>query len=300
VGLARRASISRFDQASECAPGGRAPHVLERPTIRKMTAIRFPKTVGEPFSPELELHLGAVTLRGTSVAARATAFAVPEFGVALDVGRMSPTIAAQPVVLLSHGHLDHLSGVLAYLNVRARFHTGEPTRLVVPESIARPLGQALALMPGMESVRKRLRLDEVIVGVTPGERVAVPGGTAVPFAMDHGIETLGWALRKPRGRRPVLVYAADGSTEPFFAEPGLLDAGVAVVECTFLERNRKVAARIAKHCHVSDWVDLAPKLRCDHLVLAHLPPMPGPEISMLLAPLAKRLPGRLVAWSTAE
>jgi len=262
--------------------------------------VGFPKAVGEPFSPELELRLAGVTLRGTSVAARATAFAVTEFGVALDVGRMSPTIAAQPVVLLSHGHLDHLSGILACLNVRARFHKGEPTRLVVPEGIAGPLGQALALMPGMESVRKRLRLEDVIVGVRAGERVDVPGGTAVPFVVDHSVATLGWALRRPRKRRPIFVYASDGSTEPFVAEPGLLDAGVAVVECTFLERNRKVAARLAKHAHLSDWVALAPELRCDHLVLAHLPPMPAGQIATLLAPLAERLHGRLVAWSAGH
>jgi len=268
--------------------------------MRAVTAVVFPRAVGEPFSPELELRVSDVTLRGTSVAARATAFAVPEFGVALDVGRMSPTIAAQPVVLLSHGHLDHLSGVLAYLNVRARFHTGDPTRLVVPESVAGPLGQALALMPGMESVRKRLRLEDVIVGARAGEPVTLPGGTAVPFAVDHGLATLGWALRRPRKRRPVLVYAADGSTEPFTADPGLLDAEVTVVECTFLERNRKVAARLAKHAHLSDWVTLAPKLRCDYLVLAHLPPMPSAEIAPLLAPLAECFPGRLVAWSAAE
>jgi ribonuclease Z len=265
-----------------------------------VTAIQFPRTVGDSFPPELELRLGGVTLRGTSVAARATALAVPEFGVALDVGRMSPTIAAQPVVLLSHGHLDHLSGVLAYLNVRARFHKGEPPRLVVPESVAGPLTQALALMPGMESVRTRMRLEDVIVGVAPGERIRLPGGTAVPFAVNHGIPTLGWTLRRPHRRRPDLVYAADGSTEPFAAEPGLLDAEVAVVECTFLERNRKVAARFAKHAHLSDWVALAAKLRCDHLVLAHLPPMPAAEIATLLEPLAERLPGRLVAWSAGN
>jgi ribonuclease Z len=265
-----------------------------------VTAIRFPQAVAEPFSPELELQLAGLTLRGTSVAARATAFAVPELGVALDIGRMSPIIAAQPVVLLSHGHLDHLSGVLAYLNVRARFHKGQPPRLVVPESVSGPLTQALAMMPGMESVRKRLRLADVIVGVTPGERVKLPGGTAVPFAVDHGITTLGWALRRPRRRRPVLVYAADGSTEPFVADPGLLDAAVAVVECTFLERNRKVAARMARHAHLSDWVALAPELRCDHLVLAHLPPMPAVEIATLLAPLAERFQGRLVAWSAPK
>jgi hypothetical protein len=33
-------------------------------------------------------------------------------------------------------------------------------------------------------------------------------------------------------------------------------------------------------------------------VLAHLPPLPGPEISKLLAPLAERLPGHLVAWAS--
>ena len=114
-----------------------------------MNAIQFPRAAGAAYSPDLELRLGDMTVRGTSVAARATAFAVPTLGVALDVGRMSPTMAEQPVVLLSHGHLDHLSGVLAYLNVRARFHAGEPTRLVAPEPVAAALRQALAVMPGM-------------------------------------------------------------------------------------------------------------------------------------------------------
>jgi ribonuclease Z len=264
-----------------------------------VTNLLFPKVAGEPFASELELQLAGLTLRGTSVAARATAFAVGEFGVALDVGRMSPTIAAQPVVLLSHGHLDHLSGVLAYLNVRARFHAGEPTRLVAPEEVAERLRQALALMPGMESVRKRLRLDEAIVGVRSNERVTVPGGTAVPFAVDHGIQTLGWALRRTRQRRPALVYAADGSTEPFSANPRLLDAAVAIVECTFLERNRKVAARLAKHAHLSDWISLAPRLSCDHLVLAHLPLMAPAELAALAAPLAEALRGELVLWALA-
>ncbi len=234
------------------------------------------------------------------MAARATAFAVPEFGVALDVGRMSPAIAAQPVVLLSHGHLDHLSGVLAYLNVRARFYSGKSTRLVTPDGVAGRLRDALNVMPGMESVRKRMRLEEAIVGVAPGTRVRVPGGSAVAFPVDHGIETLGWALRRPRRRRPDLVYASDGSTEPFAADPGLLDAAVAVVECTFLGRNRKVAARLAKHAHLSDWVALAPELRCDHLVLAHLPPTPPDELAALLAPLRETFRGTLVPWALPE
>ena len=248
------------------------------------------------YSPELELRVAGLTLRGTSIAARATAFAVPSLGVALDVGRMSPTMAEQPVVLLSHGHLDHLSGVLAYLNVRARFHVGEATRLVAPGPVAAALRQALAVMPGMESVRKRMRLEDAIVGAAPGDTIALPAGNATAFALDHGVPALGWSLRRKRSRRPNLVYAADGSTAPFAADPGLLDARVAVVECTFVEKNRRVAARLAKHAHLKDWVEIAASLRCDHLVLAHLPQLPAGEIAALVAPLADRLPGRLVAW----
>jgi len=262
-----------------------------------VNAIRFPRAAGGGYSPDLELRIAGLTLRGTSVAARATAFAVPTLGVALDVGRMSPTMAEQPVVLLSHGHLDHLSGVLAYLNVRARFHGDEPTLLVAPEPVASALRQALAVMPGMESVRKRLRLEDVIVGASAGDTLELPHGRATAFALDHGVPALGWSLKRPRRRRPDLVYAADGSTAPFAADPALLDARVAVVECTFVDRNRRVAARLAKHAHLKDWVEIAPSLRCDYLVLAHLPPQPAEEIEALVAPLAECLPGRLIAWT---
>ncbi len=257
----------------------------------------FPCATGAGYAPDLELRVAGLTVRGTSIAARATAFAVPALGVALDVGRMSPTMAEQPVVLLSHGHLDHLSGVLAYLNVRARFHRGQPTALVAPGPVAAALRSALAAMPGMESVRKRMRLEDAVVGVAAGDTVALPRGTATAFALDHGVPALGWALRRPRRRRPDLVYAADGSTAPFAADPALLDARVAIVECTFLENNRRVAARLAKHAHLKDWLEIAPALRCDHLVLAHLPPMPAAEVGALVAPLAARLTGQLIAWA---
>ncbi len=258
----------------------------------------LPRPVESGAPAELEMRLGGLTLAGTSVAARATGFAVPEFGVALDVGRLTPRLAAQPVVLLSHGHLDHVAGILAYLNVRARFHAGAPPRVAAPRAVAEPLLAALAVMPGMEAVRKRLRLEDTILGVEPGDTVAVPGGVAAAFALDHGVPSLGWALRRPGEERPCLVYTGDGTVAPFAADPGLLDAGVAVVECTFVERNRRIAARLARHAHILDWVELAPGLRCDRLVLAHLPPLPAAELLTLAAPLAAALAGELVLWTS--
>ncbi len=261
-----------------------------------MGTLRLPHRVGDAGSAELELRLGAVTLRGSSVAARATAFAVPEAGVALDLGRLTPSIVSQPVVLISHAHMDHLSGLLAYLNVRARFHADEPPLLVLPASAADPMRRALELMPGLESVRRRFDLGEVVRGAGPGDTVALPGGGAVAFSLDHSVPALGWRLGAAGGARPDLVYALDSEAGIFGDDPFLLDAAAVVVECTFVERNRRVAARLSKHAHVLDWLELAPRLACDHLVLAHLPPLGAERLRELLAPLAGAFPGTLVPW----
>jgi ribonuclease Z len=237
------------------------------------------------------------TLLGTSLAAKATAFAVPDLGVALDLGRLTPHLAEQPTVLLSHGHLDHLAGVLAYLNLRARFHQQEPTALYGPAEVMEPLKRALEVMPGMESVRKRMRLEVVLRSVAPEEEVALPCGRARAFALDHGVPTLGWAITLPEARRPSLVFAADSTTEPFLARPELLDAEVAIVECTFMGPNRRFAAELSGHTHLQEWEALAPRLQCGLLILAHLPELPAREMATLAAPLAAALSGQLVLWA---
>jgi ribonuclease Z len=265
-----------------------------------MRGISFPGVAGGWGPAELEAAFGGLTLRGTSVAARATAFAVPELGVTVDLGRLTPAIAAQPVVLLTHAHLDHLSAVLAYLNVRARFHREAPPRLVVPREVAAPLREALRVMPGVDSVRKRLDVDAAIIGVEAGEELALPRGRAACFAVVHGRPALGWRVFRKEETRPAFVFGGDGTTDPFVEDPRLLDARVAVVECTFLEENRRVAARLALHAHLKDWIELAPRLTCDVLLLAHLPPTPRADLERLLAPLAEACACEVVAWAQAE
>jgi ribonuclease BN (tRNA processing enzyme) len=270
---------------------------LTRRYNRGVARIVFPDAVAAEVPPELELARRGFTLHGTSVAARATAFAVPELGVALDVGRLTPAIAEQPVVLISHGHMDHISGLLAYLNLRARFHPEETPRVHCPETMVAPLQQALTLMPGMEAVRRRLDLEQVIRAAMPGESVPLPGGTATAFSVDHSVPTLGWQLWGRPNRRPLVAFAADGTTAPYVAAPELLDAQVAVVECTFVEKNRRVAARMSRHAHIADWTEVAAQLTCDALVLAHLPPLTPSMLARLALPLAQALPGELVLWT---
>lgn len=259
--------------------------------------IVFPEVDAYSGLPDLVLAAGDLTLRGVSLAARATGFTVEELGIALDLGRMSPVVARQPSVLLTHGHLDHMAAILAYLNLRARFHREEPPRILAPAALAADLCRALSLMPGLEPVERRLDLGSVIVGVEAGETHRLGEAEIRSFAVDHGVPALGWSIRRVGSPRPDLVYAGDSSTVPFEADPSLLDARVAIVECTFIEPNRRVAARLARHAHILDWVQLAPRLSCDTMVLAHLPDLSAGKLAQLAAPLARPLLGDLVLWS---
>ncbi|MCS7182442.1 MAG: MBL fold metallo-hydrolase [Thermoanaerobaculum sp.] len=259
-----------------------------------MGELRFPLRHHARTPAELVLQLGEFYLVGTSIAARATAFALPRLGLAVDVGRLTPTLAAQPTLLITHAHLDHTAGLLAYLNLRARANEA-PCTVWVPAPIRGALVEALRHFPGMESVHKRMDLQEVIRPAQEDLPFTLPDGTVVQaFAVEHGIPTLGWAVTPAGGKRPLVVFAADGDPRWFQQRPQLLEAQVAVVECTYVGENRRLAARLSLHAHLLDWVELAPQLPCEVLVLAHLPEGPIPRRQWEL--LAQVFPGTLVVW----
>ena len=93
-----------------------------------------------------------------------------------------------------------------------------------------------------------------------------------------------------------MVFAGDGTVEPFRTDPSLLDAEVAVVDCSFIDPGTRVAARLGGHGHIMDWIELLPDLSCDALVLAHLPPEATAEA--ILERLPEDLPGTatIVPW----
>lgn len=256
----------------------------------------LPSRAGDPW--ELVLDLGDARIVGGSVAALATAFAVEPLGVAVDIGRCSAVLAAQPTVLLTHCHSDHVAGLIAWLSARARRFRGEPCRVVVPAARRDALLEALLRWPDLDGVRRRLDLAEVLVPASPGSVVGLEDGVwAQSFAAHHGAPSLGWRIAREGASRPLAVFAGDGTVLPFRAAPELLDADVALVECSFVEPGYRVAARLGGHAHLADWLELAPRLTCDRLVLAHLPADLDPARLEALVAAARGDGPALVAWS---
>jgi glyoxylase-like metal-dependent hydrolase (beta-lactamase superfamily II) len=257
--------------------------------------VRFPTVATEHW--ELQLELGGHRLVGYSVAALATAFVVERWRTAVDMGRCSAILAAQETVLLSHCHSDHVAGLVAWLSAHTRRHRDSPTRIVVPDERRAQLLAALEIWPDLDGVRRRVDLDEAMVGASPGSVIELTdGGVAGAFAVRHNTATLGWAVSDGGDSRPAMVFAGDGTVEPFRDDPTLLDAVMAVVDCSFIEPGTRVAARLGGHGHLTDWLELLPDLSCDALVLAHLPPEATAE--SVLAQLPDELPGTalVVPW----
>jgi ribonuclease BN (tRNA processing enzyme) len=260
--------------------------------------IRFPEAAPGSLS-ELRLECSDLDLVGTSVAALATAFAVAGLRTAVDMGRCSALLAAQETVLLTHCHSDHVAGLVAWLSAHTRRYQGAPTRVVLPEERRDALLAALDIWPELTGVRRRVRLHEVLVPAAPGDTVELAnGGWARAFAVHHSVPSLGWAVGRTGSARPLIVFAGDGTTRPFEEDPGLLDADVAIVDCSFVDEGTRVAARLGGHGHLQDWITLLPSLRCDTLVLAHLPAEATAEtVSARL--LAVRASGPIVVPWTA-
>jgi len=246
---------------------------------------------------ELKLDTAGAAFAGVSIAALATAFAIDGFKTAIDMGRCSALLAAQETVLLTHCHSDHVAGLIAWLSAHTRRHRGCPTRIVVPEGRRAALLAALEIWPDLDGVRRRVDLDEAMVSASPGTTIELAGsGSARAFEVRHNTASLGWALSNGSDRRPVMVFAGDGTIEPFRDDPDLLDADVAVVDCSFIDPGTRVAARLGGHGHIMDWIELLPELSCDALVLAHLPPETTAE--SFLERLPEKLPGTatVVPW----
>lgn len=232
--------------------------------------IRFPARLRSP-PAELALRAAGIELAGLSLGAVATAFAVDAWKVAVDMGRCTPMLSAQDSVLLTHCHSDHLAGLVAWLSSRTRISRTPRTRVFVPVARRAELLAMLRTWPDLDRVRRRLPLDEVVVGVRPDDEVRLAGGWARAFATHHTVPSLGWQLGASGEKRPRLVFTGDSTIEPFRARPELLDAAIAVVDCSLLEPGARVVARLSGHSHLLDWRELAGELSCDNLVFCHLP-----------------------------
>lgn len=233
------------------------------------------------------------TIIGYSVAGEETVVAIPELDVCFDIGKAPEQIIPINNVLLTHGHIDHTSGIAYYLSHR-QFCGQAPGNVLIPEQLKAPLEQ---ILDGWG----RLDGNEVpcnIVGVKDGSEFKVkPNIKARVFKTAHNWTSVGYCILETRKKlkekfhglrgpeivelkkqgveienrieMPLVTYLGDTSAADYSALDYVKKSRILITECTFFIDEHKDRAKAGKHTHVDQLADMLMKLDNEYVVLTH-------------------------------
>jgi ribonuclease Z len=272
-----------------------------------------------------QVQAGPYTIRGISVGGVYTSLYVPELGVMFDVGAPARSFIGAAALFLSHGHVDHIGALSSFLGIRALSGKTKPLKVFMPAPIVEHVLAALKAMSAMQ----RYELEIEAVGLEPDQVVALRGDLLVrAFRTFHPVPSLGYQLvrriqklrpehagmagpeiarRRRAGEelfdvidRPELAYATDTLARVLETEPSMLESRVLILECTFLDERKSLAATHAGcHIHLDELLAMADRFANEHLVLMHFSQIYKPREVVEI--LARRCPpgllSRIVAFA---
>lgn len=260
---------------------------------------------------------GSLTLRGISVGGVYTTLQVPELSVLLDVGLPLRAFCAADHIFLSHGHVDHMGGLLGLLGVRGMMNKPKPPRLFLPADIEADLQAMLVTASRLQ----RFPLEVETVPMRPGDALRVTNTLWVrAFRTHHPVPSLGFqffrrvnklkpefmslsgqeiAARKLRGdplfteaEHLELCYATDTLARVLDTNPSMLTSKVLALECTFYDERKSLAdAHAGCHIHLDELIERADSFENEHLVLMHTSQIYSPREAREI--IARRCPKSL-------
>ena len=233
------------------------------------------------------------TIIGYSVAGEETVVAIPELDVCFDVGKAPEQVIPINNVLLTHGHIDHASGIAYYLSHR-QFSGQEAGTVLLPSDLIAPMQKLLDAWGQLDGNSVPANL----VGVREGDEYRIkPNIVARVFATAHNRGSVGYCILERRkklkdeyiglhSRRlvelkkqgveierkieiPLVSYLGDTSAADYSKIELVRDSKILITECTFFIQEHKDRAKAGKHTHVDDLANMLRKMNNEYVVLTH-------------------------------
>jgi ribonuclease Z len=266
----------------------------------------------------VSIEAAGIIVEGVSIAGHESFYKLPAFRTLLEFGRAPEDTVAYSNVCVSHGHLDHMAGLVHHAS-RRRLAGLPAARVFVPKEAIAGVRQWVEACESLEGFRYEVE----IVPAQPGDRVALRNDlelTVLPGR--HRVPTVGFlfsevkhklvdelagrpgeeiaALRRKgvavtrREEIPLLAYPGDCGEEIFDVAPEILRARVLLLECSFLLPEDVARAREYAHIHLDDILARADRFENEAVVLTHFSQRYRPEeirqaLRAIPPPLAARV-----------
>lgn len=236
-----------------------------------------------------------IRIEGYSIGGIETSFFLPHYKIAFDFGRGSEKLIEVPRVFLSHGHLDHASGMFYYFSQRAlkNLSAGE---VFVPEKIAKPLKKIYSIWQKIEGFTGK------------GEIYPVSNNQIIPvndthfiraIRSYHRVPSLGYVLYRKSNKLkpqyaalsgfkikklkekgepifevmdiPLVAFSGDTSIEFLEKNPDVQNAKVLIFETTYIDDKRTIErAKKWGHTHLDELLSRMHLLNNEKIILNHL------------------------------
>lgn len=259
---------------------------------------------------------------GVSTGGVETSVIVPHLHLAFDSGRGQSPLIEIPTLLMTHGHLDHASGVPYYVSQRCLRHL-PGGKIFCPPELEDPLRRVLAIWCEIEDFQMEFDLQ----GVDYNTHYPLFGNFSFKAIRSvHRVPSNGYIIyervRKLKKefshftgpeiaekkksmdlfeevQSPVITFSGDTQIEFLLDNPDVRKSRILFHECTYVDEQRPVErARKWGHTHLFEIAENAGALQeVDRLVLIHFSPRYSRD--KIESALKRHLPPDLYARTTA-
>lgn len=245
--------------------------------------------------PLVEWTHGEWSIKGSTIAGIGTCYLLPGLNVAFDVAQGLPHFIGISRLFITHGHMDHASGIPYLISQRGLAHLSAP-EFYMPGHMVSPMKQIMATWEQMEGHQYQYHFNPV----EPGDPVPLRTDLVVrPFTTYHRIPSLGYTLfRRKKGLKSEYTHLSGNEirerrksgeeVEEYWEEPEISFSGdtrieffddnevvrksrILVTEVTYIDDRKSVEnARDWGHIHLDELIPRLERFEGEKIVVTHL------------------------------